>query len=473
MHLGGLIRPRWPVRDQELTADMTHIPPRTEGALDAQAESSLATRTLLRPAQAFIYAEGSVSRLMLGAVVIALVWANSPWSSAYHSLWEQVLTVDVGLFSVSEELKTWINDGLMAVFFFAVTLELKRELIHGQLSKPERAALPVAAALGGMLVPAALFLWVNGGGEGARGWAIATPTDIAFAVGVLALLGRRITSELALFLLAFAVVDDVGVILVIAIFYTESLSFASLAIAGGLFSAIVAMRHLGVRSFSVYIIGGVLFWVAVLNSGVHATIAGVALAMLTPSRPSVSRERFAADTAALMRGDHADSCESDEDAQQVYLARIEHLARETESPLERLERTVQPWNGYLVLPLFAFANAGLGLGGGAMADALGSPVAAGILLGRVVGKPVGLVLGAWLAVRAGVATLPELTTWPLMWGVGAVAGVGFSVSVFIATLTFDGPELSQAKIAIFAATVLTGVAGYGLLRFQTRDVPHR
>ena len=444
------------------------IPPRSRGAVEAHSDAFI-TRVVLRPAQLYFHTEAIGAIALLLASIAALVWVNSTWSDSYPDLWETVLTVDLGLFSVSEPLERWVNDGLLAIFFFVVGLEIKRELVHGELSSPKKAALPVFAAVGGMAVPALIYFAINGTGDGARGWGIPMATDIAFALGVLGLLGRGLPPELRIFLLGVAVVDDLGVILVIAVFYSAGIDWGNLGIAAALIAAIVVANRIGVRSFLVYVVLGTLVWVAVLKSGVHATIAGVVLGALTPSAPYFSRSRFQQMNERLMGDYRTAIAEHDEEKEEAVLGHMEELIAGTESPLERLERLVHPWTAFVILPIFALANAGIELSRDVIGDATTSAVTIGVVLGLIAGKTFGIFAMAWLAVRLGLAALPSGVTWRHIFGVGLVAGIGFTVAIFVSGLAFEEAELvDQAKIGILAASVAAGAGGYFYLRLLAK-----
>jgi len=392
---------------------------------------SFVSRALIQPVQAFVALEASSGLVLLAATAVALVWANSPWSTQYTELWARHFSFEFARIAVHMDLEHVVNDGLMAVFFFVVGLEIKRELLRGELASPRKAMLPVAAALGGMVVPALIFSAWNFGGPGAHGWGIPMATDIAFALGVLALMGRRAPFSLKVFLLALAIVDDLGAILVIAMFYTDHIVLAAAAWAIVLAAAIIVLLLVGFRSKAVYLILAVLFWLAVYKSGIHATIAGVVLAALTPAGP---------------RAD-ADGAEGDD-------------ATGRDSPLDRLEELLHPWVGYLIVPVFALANAGLALSSGLVHDASTSHITLGIAFGLVVGKPVGVVLFSWLAVRFGGAKLPDGMAAHQLIGGGLLAGIGFTVSLFVTGLAFGDVQLTNdAKAGVFAASLISGVAG--------------
>jgi len=430
------------------------------GPVYTESDRTLA-RLVARPVREFLRVETAGSVLLLAAAVVALVWANSPWSSAYEDLWHTPITLDLGVLTREESLQHWVNDALMVIFFFVVGLEIKYELVHGDLRDPKTAALPIVAAVGGMVVPAGLYAVMVGGGDGSSGWGIPMATDIAFAVGVLGLLGRRIPSAARLFLLTLAIVDDIGAILVIAAFYTEDLDLVWLAIAIGLLLVMAGMRKLRIWSVPAYVVVGTLAWLATLESGVHATLVGVAIGLMTPATPllkeSVARE-YAQEALA----------DRELDADEVH--RLRFLLSESVSMVERLQSRLHPVSAYLVLPVFALANAGVALGGGVLGDALDSAVGLGIVLGLVVGKPVGIVFAAFLAVRLGLGRLPQGTGWWMLTGLGAVGGIGFTVSLFIAGLSFPGDPLltGEAKVGILAGSLLAAAAGVALLLFATR-----
>ena len=341
-----------------------NVPERTRGALSIRARRSPFARRVRIPVLSFIHAATAGGVALLSAVVIALIWANSPWADLYHSVWTTELSLRVGSWSLTHDLRYWVNDGLMTWFFFVVALEIKRELAFGELSTTRRAALPVFAALGGMVVPVAIFLLFNFGGPGARGWGITMATDIAFALGVLALVGDRVSNQTRIFLLGLAVVDDVGAILVIAFAYIGDLSLPHLGLAFLIFGFMLGALKLGVRNPVLYVVGSVIFWFSVLLSGVHATIAGVAVGLLVPATPFFRKEEVLGELSDLThRFEEALDRGQDEVAEEEMGA-IEELALRTEPPVERLERLAHPFSSYFVLPVFALANAGLTLPGG-------------------------------------------------------------------------------------------------------------
>lgn len=448
-------RPTNPHADPSLDDDLW------EGGPPYTASDRPLARLVARPMREFLRVEAAGSLLLLLAAAVALLWANSPWASSYDALWHTRLVLDVGGLHLDESLQHWVNDALMVIFFFVVGLEIKYELVNGDLRDPKTAALPIVAAIGGMAVPAGLYVALNPpGSDGGAGWGIPMATDIAFAVGVLGILGRRIPSAARLFLLTLAIVDDIGAILVIAVFYTSDLSLGWLAIALALLAALLAARMVRIWATVVYAILGVAVWFALLESGVHATLAGVAIGLLAPAAPLLNEEVARRHARAALRDNVLDPDEQ---------ARLRFLLRESVSVVERLQSTLHPVSAYVVLPVFALANAGVELG--AIGKVFTEPVGLGIILGLVVGKPLGIFVASVVAVRLGLGRLPEGTTWPMVLGLGAVGGIGFTVSIFIAGLSFPGSELltEEAKIAILLASLFAAIVGVVLLLVSTRS----
>jgi len=417
---------------------------------------------LLDAARAFIQIEASSGLVLLLAAVAAMVWANSPWSATYEEVWNTTVRLDLDAVVFSDTLRHWVNDGLMALFFFLVGLEIKRELVHGELSSPKRAALPALAALGGMVAPAAIYLAFNAGSDGADGWGVPMATDIAFALGVLSLLNNRVPFSLKVFLLGLAVTDDVGSMVVLAVFYTTSIDLQAVGAAAVVLFVLIVLQRKGLQNNDLLTLLGIVFWAAVYKSGIHGTLAGVALGLLTPARPAFPAAEFrpAADDL-LRRYDEADV-----DQQQGLLSQIEELAHGTEAPVDRIERNLHPWVSFGVVPLFALANAGVSLSGDALSAVVSSPVGLGIVMGRLLGKPIGIVGFSWLAVRLGLCTLPTGATWRHVAGIGILGGIGFTVSLLIAELAFEpGSVIEEAKLAILIACVVAGALAYAVLRF--------
>jgi NhaA family Na+:H+ antiporter len=407
-----------------------------------------------RPLARFVDVEASGGIVLLVAAAVALVWANSPWQDGYHDLWHTEIRFEVGSYRFEDTLLHLINDGLMAVFFFVVGLEIKREFVVGELRDRRRAAVPVVAALGGMVVPAALYLALNLGSDGVDGWAIPMATDIAFALGVVALLGSRVPSSLKVFLLTLAIVDDIGAIVVIAVAYTDDLSFPWLALAGGGLGLMAIMRRARVWALPLYVAVGVGVWLATYESGVHATIAGVAMGLLAPARPLQDE---------IEAEEIVDRLNPIRDVSAGEVREVSFLIRESVSVAERLEEVLHPYSSYLIVPLFALANAGLSLSGDELGEAATSAVTVGVVLGLVLGKPLGIALATWLATRAGWGTLAPGVRPGQVVGIGAVAGIGFTVSLFVTNLAFGEAGLAaDAKVGILVASVLAAGLG-GLL----------
>lgn len=412
-------------------------------------------RYLAQPIARFLAVEAAGGLLLLLATAAALTWANSPWSASYHQLWSTVVALDAGPIHLSEDLGHWVNDGLMAVFFFVVGLEIKRELVDGQLAGLRQAALPIVAAVGGMVVPAAAFVALNIGGSGSEGWGIPMATDIAFAVGVLLLLGDRVPASLKVLLLGLAIADDIGAILVIAIFYTDEVEGRWLLAAAAGLVAVALMRRARVWYFPAYVVVGALVWVCTLESGIHATIAGVALGLLAPARPLLPE---------LEADQIADRLSSDHDVTAAEVRELGFELRESVSVAERVEAALHPWTSYVVIPVFALANAGIPLSTEALRSAASSRVTIGVVLGLVAGKLVGVSAFTWLAVRLGIARLPDDLRWRHVLGLAALAGIGFTVSIFVTGLAFSDLALQdEAKVGVLVASVAAAALGSALL----------
>lgn len=433
------------------------------------------TPPLVRPLQDFLSTEAAGGILLLAATMAALLWSNLPGGESYGDFWGSHIALDLNLLTLDLTLTKWINDGLMTVFFFVVGLEIKREFVRGELADRRRAALPIAAALGGMIAPALIYLVVNAGGAGERGWGIPMATDIAFAVGVLALLGRRVPLSLKVFLLAVAIVDDIGAIVVIAVFYTEALDVAWLAASAGLCALVVLFARWGVRDVIVYVVIGGFVWLAVHEAGVHATIAGVVLGMLTPAVAHFDTDELVRRGSSLMTtfAETAARPAAVSHGMPVAALRdLEELSRESQPVLDRLEHALHPWTSFAVIPLFALANAGIGLSGDLVRDSVTSPVSLGVVLGLIVGKPLGIMLASAIAVRFGLAGLPDDVGWPQVLGASMLAGIGFTVSIFITSLAFtDAGLVDEAKAGILAASAVMGTLGFVVLRVWSRGTP--
>ncbi len=423
----------------------------------------------MRPILSFAETEASSGIVLLLAAAAALIWANAPFGETYNEFWHTHFSLELGSwFHFDESLQHIVNDGLMAIFFFVVGLEIKRELVLGELRDPKAAALPAVAALGGMIFPAIIYVaFVSGtGGEAMAGWGIPMATDIAFSVGVVALLGSRVSLGAKLFLLALAIADDIGAIAVIAIFYTDDLAFGWLAAAVGGLLVIEVAKRIGVRSSVFYIPAAVVTWFFLLESGVHATLAGVALGLMTPAHPLFSSDEF--DTKARRILDAYPAHASTQQAREHvdYEARqLIAVTHESIAPLSRLEHRLQVWSSFAIVPIFALANAGVRFAGVDFVDTVTHPVALGVGVGLVVGKTAGISLFTLGAVKLNVGRLPSATSTRQVVGLAMLAGIGFTVALFIASLAFDDPALAdRAKTGIFAGSLVAGLAGYWMLR---------
>jgi NhaA family Na+:H+ antiporter len=421
-------------------------------------------RRVAKPLQSFLDAEAASGMLLLAATVVALVWANSPWRTEYEHLWHTRVALRFGSFNVSADLRHWVNDGLMSLFFLVVGLEIKREVLTGELRTVRAAALPAIAAFGGMIAPALLYAAITVGTDWTHGWGIPMATDIAFALGVLTLAARHAPSGLRPFLLTLAIVDDIGAILVIALFYSGGIDWAAIGVALLVVVTIVILQRIHVRAAFPYLLLGVGLWTAFFESGVHPAIAGVVLGLLTPAEP-FQRPRAVSEEAHRVADDTVDDPDPpDADAAQwLYL---EWLSREAVSPLARVENVLHRWTTGIVVPMFALANAGVVVSAAALAEAARNRLAIGIVVGLVVGKSVGILGASALAVRFRLAALPNGVRLRDLRGVAVVAGIGFTVSLFVAELAFAGDVLDVAKIGILAASLIAGIAGFVVLRTQ-------
>jgi NhaA family Na+:H+ antiporter len=406
----------------------------------------------LAPLRQFLSTEAAGGVALIVAAAVALLWANSPWSSSYEDLWDNELAISFAEHGLVLDLRHWVNDGLMTLFFVVVGLEIKRELVDGELREPRRAALPVVAAIGGMVVPALLYAAFNAGHVGADGWGIPMATDIALALGVLALAGPRVPESLKLFLLALAIVDDVGAVVVIAAFYSDGIDAPMLLLAAGTIAAAVMARILGLRSTVLYLALGIVGWLALHESGIHATLLGVAFALLAPTAPHLA-------------DDAIDTVELADISNVKAIQRTRAIARESTSTVEWLEYRLHPWTTYAVLPLFALANSGVRLSGSMLADAATSRVTAGVVVGLLVGKTAGILAASWAATRMGLAVLPVGTDFRAIAGMAVLASIGFTVSLFVTELAFTDPVLAdQARVGVFAASLVGGMVGAAIVR---------
>ncbi len=446
-------------------------PPPQEKIHDTWLNSSrVLPARFIRPVIEFTRIEAAGGIVLLVAALIALVWANSPFSAAYFDLFDSRIVISGWIVHIDETFKHLINDGLMAIFFFVVGLEIKRELVVGELNSLRKASLPIMAALGGMMVPALIFVAFVATSEpdAIGGWGIPMATDIAFSVGVVALLGTRVSIGAKLFLLALAIVDDVGAIAVIALFYTAKLDFVALAVAATGLAAIYTARRVGIQNIFIYVLIGIVVWYGFLESGVHATIAGVIIGLMTPVRPRYTDDEFRHKAEQVLdrwdrnRASPYAAERLDRDA--IELAQV---ANASVSPLDRLEQTLHPWSSFVIVPLFALANAGVRFVGGeeSLFQSVTSPVALGVAVGLTLGKPIGITAATWIGLKLNVGTLPRRTTMRTVAGLGALAGIGFTVSLFITDLAFRESLFGdEAKLGIFLGSAVSGAIGYLALR---------
>jgi len=417
---------------------------------------------ILEPVERFLHVEAASGIVLLACTLVALILANSSFGYSYEAFWKTAVGFQFGGFQMSYKLSHWINDGLMAIFFFVIGLEVKREMVHGELRELRRASLPIMAAIGGMVVPAAVYLFLQAGTPAEAGWGIPMATDIAFVVGCMALLGSRIPHGLRILILSLAIADDIGAILVIAIGYTEELQLAYLVVGLLLVAGVYLFQRSGVRSFGVYGLMGLAVWFCFHESGIHATIAGVILGLLTPAEAYLSKSLIG---NVLRRSSDALHGDWDELYNKPKKVReVRKITREAVSPLSYLENALHPWVSFVIMPVFALANAGVAF---TLSD-FGDPVAVAVALGLMVGKPVGILFFSWLAVRSGIAVLPSGVNWSILAGGGALAGIGFTMALFIAGLALDGPLLSAAKVGILLGSGVSAVFGMLLLMWRLK-----
>ncbi len=435
---------------------------------DRNTNGSTPLDKILRPFQDFIQHSASGGIVLVSATVVALILANSALAGRYHEVLHTEISFTVGSLVLSHSLLHWINDGLMTIFFLLVGLEIKREVLIGELSSFRAALLPVVAAVGGAIVPAILYALFNHTGQGASGWGIPMATDIAFTLGLLALLGDRVPFALKIFVTAAAIVDDLIAILVIAFFYSEGINGLALGIAFAVLALMIVGNLLGIRRLTFYLGLGVIVWLAFLQSGVHATVAGVLIALTIPARKQIDPDGFLTRVRRLL--DRFDDSKAETsllvrtEVQQSIVAELEEACEQVQTPLQRLEHTLQQWVAFAIMPIFALANAGITLSLGSLQGET-SAIALGIVVGLVVGKPIGILGASWLTVRSGVARLPQKVRWAHLVGAACLAGIGFTMSLFIAALGLgDSPLLEVAKLGILTASLIAGTLGYMLLR---------
>ena len=423
---------------------------------------------LLKPLHSFLSLQFSGGLLILCLTAVALYLANSSFGDAYERLWRTPLSVGAYGSTLAKPLHFWINEGLMTLFFFVVGLEIKREILIGELASFSKAALPLAAAVGGMVVPAGIYYLLNPDGITARGWAIPMATDIAFSIGVLTLLGSRVPRSLAVFLAALAIVDDLGAVAVIAIFYTAQISILHLQITAGLLLVLVIINVLGYRQPMLYVVLGFLVWLEISLSGIHSTVAGILVALTIPARSKCGTDEFLTSARSVLdKFACADECGfsvyTDREHQEA-IRRMKRLCRAVEPPLLSIEHVLTPWVVFGIVPLFALANAGVPLAADAFLKAFASPSPLGVFLGLVVGKQLGVFSASWLAVRIGLAELPEGVSWSQLYGCAVLCGIGFTMSIFIADLAFAGtPFLEPAKLGILSASAASLSLGLTIL----------
>jgi Na+:H+ antiporter, NhaA family len=433
-------------------------------------------RKAVTPIEDFIHKETSSGILLMACTIAAIVIANSPLFPLYDTILHTKVTIGGGSFSMTHTVHHWINDGLMVLFFFVVGLEVKREILIGELSDFRQALLPMSAAIGGMMIPALFYYMMNTSGDAARGWGIPMATDIAFALGVIALLGKRIPKPVIPFLLALAIVDDLGAVLIIAVFYTESIHLAALLAAGGCTIVLIILNRSGTRSPLPYTIVGFLLWIAMLKSGVHATLAGVLTAFAIPASSSCDATVFI-ERMTLLTRDFMDQISMEDETspelnilknsqKQLILSAYEDSIHKMESPLQRMEEGLHIWVSFLIVPIFALANAGIPIAFNEIGSILQHPVTLGIMLGLIGGKTIGIFVFSWIITSTGLSKLPESMELKHIGGVSMLAGIGFTMSIFIGSLAFSHqPELLlNAKIGIVLASLIAGVGGYLWLR---------
>ncbi|MDF3822504.1 Na+/H+ antiporter NhaA [Leptospira sp. 96542] len=412
----------------------------------------------------FLHIEAAGGAVLLLFTIAALVLSNSPWAEAFLSVWETRIEFRVNELEFGRSLRGWINDGLMTLFFFLVALELKREIILGEMRNPRMAALSVAAAIGGMLAPAAVYLAIQWGHPGQHGWGIVMATDTAFVIACLALLGTRIPHSLRVFMLFLAIVDDIGAILVVAIGYSHHVDWRMLALAALCIGVLRTLANIGIRGLPIYFFVGGATWLAIDASGLHATVTGVILGLMTPARRWVSDSRlYSILSQVIAHPTNSQGSGNTRDRKTLQLAEI--AARESLSPVERLEMTLHPWVSFCIMPIFALANAGLELSWGNA----GQPIAATVFLGFALGKPAGILLFTWLALRSGIALRPPDLDWRAVAGGSFLAGIGFTMALFIANLALAGPLMDGAKIGIFMASLFSAAIGLALLLRMPRQ----
>lgn len=451
---------------QAIGDDLVEAAPQFRNITGTSQERPLALA--LSPLESYVRTSVSGIGLLLLGTVVALVLANSPLSDAYEQFWETELSVGVAGYAIAESLRHWVNDALMALFFFVVGLEIKREVLVGELRYPRQAALPIAAALGGAVVPALVYTLFNAGGPAAHGWGVAIGTDTAFSLGIVTLLGSRVRPLLLVFLTAFAIVDDIVAVAVIAVVYTSEISWAALGIAAALLGLLAIANAAGFHRWPVYAFLGIAVWLAVFESGIHGTLAGVLVAMVVPARSWINPSEFlvrAKDAIAdFERACYATPSMLSNEPQQQATQTLERLCEDVETPMTHFQHKVSAWVAYGIVPIFALANAGIPVIRG-FGDAVASPITWGVVAGLVVGKPIGITLFSWLAVRAGIAAKSPAIAWTHIASIALLGGIGFTMSLFVTELAFErGGLANDARIGILAASIVSGAIGYLVLQ---------
>jgi len=434
---------------------------------------------ILRPAQQFFDKEASSSILLISATAIALIWVNSSIGETYHSFWHTQISFAFGHFHISKTLLHWVNDGLMSLFFFTVGLEIKREILVGELATPKKALLPVIAALGGMIVPALIYAAFNIGLPTIHGWGIPVATDIAFALGAVAVFGRKLPVSLRIFLAAFAIADDLGAVVIIAIFYTKEIVWSNLIISLFFIFGLAAANFFWIRQTLIYAILGLAVWFFVLGSGVHPTIAGVIVSFFVPARGRYDTDNFLQNIKKITEKFECEeqSCGYSILLNQEHMYAVQALelaCHDVETPLQRLMHALHPWVAFLILPLFAMGNTGLIFRGIVFSEAVSNPVILGIIFGLVVGKPIGILLFSYLSVKTGIASLPQEVRWSHIFGGAMLGGIGFTMSLFLSELSFSDPHIiDYARIAILAGSILSALFGMSYLGFISTSASDR
>lgn len=425
------------------------------------------------PLVEFVRLEAFSGIVLMFFTVMALVLANSAIGESFIAYWSNYFGVQFGDWSLKKSFLHWINDGLMAVFFFVVGLEIKRELLTGGLSSIKKASLPIFAAIGGMLIPALIYVSFNTQGSGTHGWGVPMATDIAFALGILILLGKRIPISLKLLLTSIAIVDDIGAVIVIALYYTSEIDWIYLLYGGGIYAVLWFFNYLKIRNIPVYLIFGVFLWYVLLKSGVHATLAGILLALTIPARASKNLFEFIGSNQELLENLETKisklSKKPNEKFIQSSVSSIESICIKVISPLQRLEHSFHPWVAYLIVPLFAFANAGVIIDT-ELTSRVFEPISIGIIVGLFVGKPLGIFLFSWIGVKMKLAQKPSEICWSQILGIGFLGGIGFTMSFFVSQLAFtDGEVLSLAKLAVLIASFFSGITGFLILKLLSKN----